>query len=249
MQGISWFLIKSWYYWNTSSLKPKLTSQKKTVILAWLFQSPNNYWESTVPSYKMLNFIQLDFTNHYFHKDHNTPWFLPHPHPPPPPPPPPHQFSKPVSLICPGYYSHPKRNRTQWLWNFFLTGGRGWGWVNKVHYALCKNGELFLFLGEKVHYRKVWISLCVPKVTNINFRLTISMHYQEKKVWELINWSTKEKCFDSLRKCMEISLENLLVDIGNQRDMVTTFLWKRIQSAFTCLNAPPLLNTASVSES
>ena len=87
MQGISWFLIKSWYYWDTSSLKPKLTSQKKAVILAWLFQSTNNYWDSTVPSYKMLNFIPLAFTIHYFHKDHNTPWFLPHPHPLLPPPP------------------------------------------------------------------------------------------------------------------------------------------------------------------
>ena len=197
MQGISWFLIKSWYYWNTSSLKPKLTSQKKAVILAWLFQSTNNYWHSTVPSYKMLNFIQLAFTIHYFHKDHNTPWFLPHPHPLLPPPP--HQFSEPVSPISPGYYSHPKRDRTQWLWIFFFDGGGGWGeGVNKVHYALYKNGELFLFLGEKVHCRKVWISLWVPKVTNNNFRLTIWMHYQEKKVWELINWSTKEKCFDLL---------------------------------------------------
>ena len=125
MQGISWFLIKSWYYWNTSSLKPKLTSQKKTVILAWLFQSPNNYWDSTVPSYKTLNFIQMSFTIHYFHKDHNTPWFLPHPYPPSSHPPPPHQFSKPVSPVSPGYYSHPKRNRTQWLLHFFWPGGGG----------------------------------------------------------------------------------------------------------------------------
>ena len=45
---------------------------------------------------------------------------------------------------------------------FFDEGGGGGGWgegVNKVHYALYKNGELFLFLGEKVHCRKVWISL------------------------------------------------------------------------------------------
>ena len=61
--------------------------------------------------------------------------------------------------------------------NFFFDGGGGGGGVSKVHYALCKNGELFLLLGEKVHCRKVWISLRVPKVTNINFRLTISMYY------------------------------------------------------------------------
>ena len=197
MQGISWFLIKSWYYWNTSSLKPKLTSQKKAVILAWLFQSTNNYWHSTVPSYKMLNFIQLAFTIHYFYKDHNTPWFLPHPHPllPHPPPPPP-IFRTSVSNFSWILQSSQERSNTM-VMNFFWWGGGGEG-VNKVHYALCKNGGLFLFLGEKVHCRKVWISLWVPKVTNNNFRLTIWMHYQEKKVWELINWSTKEKCFDLL---------------------------------------------------
>ena len=149
MQGISWFLIKSWYYWNTSSLKPKLTSQKKTVILAWLFQSPNNYWESTVPSYKMLNFIQLDFTNHYFHKDHNTPWFLPHPHPPPPPPPPP-IFKTSVSDLSWILQSSQEKSNTMVMKFFFDGGGgRGWGWVNKVHYALCKNGELFFFFRRK----------------------------------------------------------------------------------------------------
>ena len=196
MQGISWFLIKSWYYWDTSSLKPKLTSQKKAVILAWLFQSTNNYWDSTVPSYKMLNFIQLAFTINYFHKDHNTPLFLPHPHPLLPPPPPTNfqnqclQFLLDITVI-------PREIEHNGYEFFFWWGGGGEG-VNKVHYALYKNGELFLFLGEKVHCRKVWISLWVPKVTNNNFRLTISMHYQEKKVWELINWSTKEKCFDLL---------------------------------------------------
>ena len=197
MQGISWFLIKSWYYWNTSSLKPKLTSQKKVVILAWLFQSTNHYWHSTVPSYKMLNYIQLAFTIHYFHKDHNTPWFLPHPHPLLPPPPPPTNFQNQCLQFLLDLTIIP-REIEQNGYEFFLDGGGGGEGVNKVHYALCKNGELFLFLGEKVHCRKVWISLWVPKVTNNNFRLTISMHYQEKKVWELINWSTKEKCFDLL---------------------------------------------------
>ena len=134
MQGISWFLIKSWYYWNTSSLKPKLTSQKKTVILAWLFQSPNNYWESTVPSYKMLNFIQLDFTNHYFHKDHNTPWFLPHPHPPPPPPPPPPIFKTSVSNLSWILQSSQEKSNTM-VMKFFFDGGAGVG-VGKQG-ALC----------------------------------------------------------------------------------------------------------------
>ena len=133
MQGISWFLIKSWYYWNTSSLKPKLTSQKKAVILAWLFQSPNNYWDSTVPSYKMLNFIQLAFTIHYFHKDHNTPWFLPPP-----------IFKTSVSNFSWILQSSQEKSNTM-VMNFFFSRGRG---VNKVHYALCKNGELFLFIGE-----------------------------------------------------------------------------------------------------
>ena len=45
---------------------------------------------------------------------------------------------------------------------------------------------------------------------------------QGKWLWEVIKWSLKRKCFvcyqilstSSLRKCMEISLENLYVDIG-----------------------------------
>ena len=129
MQGISWFLIKSWYYWDTSSLKPKLTSQKKAVILAWLFQSTNNYWDSTVPSYKMLNFIQLAFTIHYFHKDHNTPWFLPHPHPllPPPPPPPPPIFRTSVSNFSWILQSSQERSNTMVMNFFFWWGGGGRG--------------------------------------------------------------------------------------------------------------------------
>ena len=62
-------------------------------------------------------------------------------------------------------------------------------------------------------------------VTNINFSLTISIHCQEKWLWELIKWSPKRTCFDllfnslnvSLSKCMSISVENLYVDIGAKR--------------------------------
>ena len=46
--------------------------------------------------------------------------------------------------------------------------------------------------------------------------------YHEQRLWELTKWSQIEKyliCYqilstNSLRKCMEISLENLYVDIG-----------------------------------
>ena len=34
------------------------------------------------------------------------------------------------------------------------------------------------------------------KVTNTNFLLTISIYYQEIRLWELIKWSPKRKSFD-----------------------------------------------------
>ena len=37
-----------------------------------------------------------------------------------------------------------------------------------------------------------------PRVTNINFLLTILIHDQEKRLEELRQWCTKEKCFDLL---------------------------------------------------
>ena len=59
-------------------------------------------------------------------------------------------------------------------------------------------------------------------VTNINFLLTISIDCQVQHLWELIKWSQREKSLifyqflptNSVRKCIEISLENLFVDIG-----------------------------------
>ena len=38
----------------------------------------------------------------------------------------------------------------------------------------------------------------VLKVTNINFLLTISVHYQKKRLGDLIKWSPQGKCFNSL---------------------------------------------------
>ena len=61
-------------------------------------------------------------------------------------------------------------------------------------------------------------------VTIINFLLMMPIHCHEIRLWELIKWSPKRKCFDLLsnslntfRKCIEISLENLYVDIGAKR--------------------------------
>ena len=67
--------------------------------------------------------------------------------------------------------------------------------------------------------------LILTLVTNINFLLTISIDCQEQSLWELIKWSQREKSLifyqilstNSLRKCIEISLENLYVDIGAKR--------------------------------
>ena len=58
-------------------------------------------------------------------------------------------------------------------------------------------------------------------MTKINFLVTVSICCQEIRLWELIIWSPKRKDFDlsthSLRKCIEITLENLFVDIGASR--------------------------------
>ena len=58
--------------------------------------------------------------------------------------------------------------------------------------------------------------------TNINFLLTISIDCQEQSLGELINWLQRDQSLifyqilstNFFRKCMEISLENLYVDIG-----------------------------------
>ena len=40
-----------------------------------------------------------------------------------------------ITIVSPGYYSRPKRNRRQWLCKILVT--------NKVHYGLCENSELY----------------------------------------------------------------------------------------------------------
>ena len=62
----------------------------------------------------------------------------------------------------------------------------------------------------------------VPIATNVNFLPTISIDCQEIRLWELIKWSSEKNALifsqilstNSLRECIEISLENLYVDNG-----------------------------------
>ena len=62
-------------------------------------------------------------------------------------------------------------------------------------------------------------------MTNINFLLTISVHYQKKRLWDFKNDHLRENALisyqilstNSLRKSVEVSLENLYVDIRTKR--------------------------------
>ena len=66
------------------------------------------------------------------------------------------------------------------------------------------------------------ITLEVPRKTNINFLRIILIYNQEKSYEYLLNYHQRENALifyqilftNSLRKCMEISVENLFVDIG-----------------------------------
>ena len=98
-------------------------------------------------------------------------------------------------------------------------------WIHSWNHSLfkerlqkCTLGALY-FSGSD-HWPP--LTLYVPIVTNVNLLLTVSIHCQEMRLWELIKWSPKRKCLDLLsnflnwffRKCMETSLENLYVDTG-----------------------------------
>ena len=83
--------------------------------------------------------------------------------------------------------------------------------------------SLLLFCHSRLCYGRCCLTLEVPIVTNINFLLTISIDCQVQHLWEIIKiWSQREKSLilyqflptNSVRKCIEISLENLYVDIG-----------------------------------
>ena len=49
-------------------------------------------------------------------------------------------------------------------------------------------------------------------VTNINFLLTISIDCQEIRLWELIKWSSKSKCFDLLSNSLNTFFKEIYRD-------------------------------------
>ena len=83
-------------------------------------------------------------------------------------------------------------------------------------------------LGENISLNQTkqlfldFLTFEVPMVTNINFLLTISIHCQEIRLWELINDHLRENALifyqilstHSLIKCLENSLENFCVYWG-----------------------------------
>ena len=57
------------------------------------------------------------------------------------------------------------------------------------------------------------LTLQVPMVTNINFLQTISIHCQEKRLWELLKWSPKRKCLDLLLNSFNNFLQEMYGDL------------------------------------
>ena len=57
------------------------------------------------------------------------------------------------------------------------------------------------------------LTLQVPMVTNINFLQTISIHCQEKRLWELLKWSLKRKCLDLLLNSFNNFLQEMYGDL------------------------------------
>ena len=53
------------------------------------------------------------------------------------------------------------------------------------------------------------LTLEVPMVTKINFLVTISIDCQEIRLWELIEWSSKRKCFDLLSNSQHLLKGNI----------------------------------------
>ena len=57
------------------------------------------------------------------------------------------------------------------------------------------------------------LTLWVPRVININFLLIIPIHYQKKRLWDLIKWSAlARKCFDLLSNSLNYFFKEMYRD-------------------------------------
>ena len=125
-----------------------------------------------------------------------------------------------------------------------------WYWKKMEPLLTAHYFEMTLSISIKILHVKIWTSYsalvyitCMSHTWGLNqnnilnpvspngdqhqFSPTISICCPEKRLWELIEWSLKRKCFDllskslnycnSLRKCMKIIMENYYVDIGTKR--------------------------------
>ena len=68
----------------------------------------------------------------------------------------------------------------------------------------------------------------VPIVTNINFLPTISIPFQEIRLWEIMKWSLKRKCFDLLWNSLNWFFKEMYTDQFGEICMCTLGLkgWK-----------------------
>ena len=76
-----------------------------------------------------------------------------------------------------------------------------------------KQGQICLSFARpfaaSFHINPVW----VPRVININFLLIIPIHYQKKRLWDLIKWSAPpRKCFDHLSNSLNYFFKEMYRD-------------------------------------
>ena len=140
-------------------------------------------------------------------------------------------------IFCPSYckmYGKEPRYNATWFWWTYLASPQSRfdcshpGRFFKYHFlidffaALKPPYKLFFrvkfysvdpsTLHEEITRWPLYIELLVPQVTNIQSLLKKSIYHQGKRSWELINWSSKGKCFDLLSNSLDWFLrENISI--------------------------------------
>lgn len=98
-------------------------------------------------------------------------------------------------------------SNSNWICNFLIIDRCNWSCI------------LLTFLS---------LSLCLSlaRVTKINFLLTISIHHQEKSLWELTKWPTKGKCFDLLSRLLSATIFRVLTECQRPAEKPATLRFK-----------------------